>query len=223
MKSFVNRLLLAVTALVLAAPAIAADFTAGKEYLQLETPQPTTTGDKIEVVELFFYGCPHCYRLEPYLETWHDNLPDDVEFVRLPAILGRGWELLAKAYFTADLMGVQDKVHRQLFDSIHKDRRKYTNDQQLRAFFVAQGIDGGEFDKMFNSFAVNVKLNNARLMTRRYKINGVPTLIVNGKYSSSASMAGGNERLLEVVNHLVDRERKQAAQSDAGKATAVNL
>lgn len=222
MKKFVNRLLVAAFALSFAVTVRAGEFTAGTQYQVLETPQATTTGDRIEVVELFFYGCPHCYRLEPYIKTWHGQLADDVEFVRLPAVLGKGWELLAKAYFTADLMGVLDKVHGPLFDSIHKDRKKYRNERELREFFVSQGIDGEEFDKMFNSFAVTVKMNNARLMTSRYRINGVPTMIVNGKYSTSASQAGSNQKLIDVVNYLVAQERKQAAADTTGKAVANN-
>ena len=227
MKKIVNRLLVLLAASIFVSPVMAQDGHEGHNhsddrYQVLETPQPTTTGDRIEVVELFFYGCPHCYRLEPFIETWHKQLPDDVEFVRLPAILGKGWELMAKAYFTAELMGVLDKVHGPLFDSIHKNRQKYRNDREVRDFFVNQGIEGEEFDKMFNSFAVNVKLNNARLMTRRYKINGVPTMIVNGKYSTSASQAGGNQKLLELVDQLVEQERKQVAGTADSKAVATN-
>jgi len=192
----------------------AENYAEGKEYTRLISPQPTSTGDRIEVVELFWYGCPHCYHLEPFVENWLKNKPDDVAFVRLPAILGANWELLAKAYYTAELLGALDKTHRALFDAIHEQRAKMTNESMVRAFFMQQGVSAGDFDKTFNSFAVSVKLNNARMMTRKYAITGVPTLIVNGKYSTGPSMmTGGNERVMGVVDYLVMQERAAAAQT----------
>jgi len=204
----------------------AENYVEGNEYTKLDSAQPTSSGDKIEVVELFWYGCPHCYHLEPFIEKWLKNKPDDVEFVRLPAILGPGWELLAKAYFTADLLGVLDKTHSALFDAIHEQRIKFKDDAALRAFFMQQGVPAKDFDRIFNSFAVAVKLNNARMMTRRYAITGVPTLIVNGKYSTGPGMTQssdpkkpiGNEQVMDVVDYLVAQERKLAAAPAAPHA-----
>ena len=193
------------------------DFIEGRDYTKLSSAQPTSSGDKIEVVELFWYGCPHCYHLEPFIESWLKTKPDDVEFVRLPAILGASWELLAKAYFTADLLGVLDETHRALFDEIHEKNNRIRDEAALRAFFMQHGVSAADFDKTFNSFAVNVKLNNARLMTRRYAITGVPTLIVNGKYSTGPSQTNGNERVMAVVDYLVAKERA-AMPAAAGTA-----
>jgi len=196
----------------------AENYAEGKEYTKLSSPQPTSSGDRIEVVELFWYGCPHCYRLEPFIENWLKTKPDDVEFVLQPAILGPGWELLAKAYYTAELLGVLDKTHRALFDAIHEQNNKMKDESMLRAFFMQHGVSAADFDKTFNSFAVNVKLNNARLMTRRYAITGVPTLIVNGKYSTGPSMVtNGNEGVMGVVDYLVAQERAVAAAHAATK------
>ena len=197
----------------------AENFAEGREYTKLASPQPTSSGDKIEVVELFWYGCPHCYHLEPFLENWLKNKPDDVEFVRLPAILGASWELLAKGYYTAELLGVLDKTHRALFDSIHEKNNKIKDESMLRAFFMQQGVSAADFDKTFNSFAVAVKVNNARLMTRRYAITGVPTLIVNGKYSTGPSMVTkGNAGVMAVVDYLVGLERAASAEPTAANA-----
>jgi len=187
------------------------NYTEGKEYTKLSSVQPTSSGDRIEVVELFWYGCPHCYHLEPFVEKWLKSKPDDVEFVRLPAILGASWELLAKAYYTAELLGVLDKTHSALFAAIHEQKKKINSESVLRDFFIQQGVPAGDFDKTFNSFAVAVKLNNARMMTRRYAITGVPTLIVNGKYSTGPSATEGNERVMDVVDYLVAQERGTAA------------
>lgn len=197
----------------------AGNFVEGKEYTKLANPQPTSSGDRIEVVELFWYGCPHCYHLEPFMENWLKSKPDDVEFVRMPAILGGGWELLAKGYYTAELLGVLDKTHRALFDSIHEQNNKIKNEDILRAFFMRQGVSAADFNKTFNSFAVAVKVNNARLMTRRYAITGVPTLIVNGKYSTGPSMVtNGNEGVMAVVDYLVELERLATAEPATASA-----
>jgi len=207
MKTLSRWLLLLVLPCFMATAAMAADYKAGKEYTVLANPQPTSSGEKIEVVELFWYGCPHCYRLEPLISSWEESKPDDVEFVRLPAVLGPSWELYGRAFYTAQLLGVLDKIHPAMFTAIHKDKKKLKNEADLQALFVKQGVSAEDFKNTFNSFAVNVKTNNAKQMTKRYAITGVPTLIVNGKYSTSATQANGNENAIKVVNYLVDQER----------------
>ncbi len=167
-------------------------------------------------------GCPHCYQLEPYLKDWVAGKPDDVNFIRMPAILGPGWELLSKAWFTAELLGVTEQVHTALFEEIHKRRQRINTEEKLREFFVKHGVSAEDFDKTFRSFAVAIKVNNARLMTRRYAITGVPTLIINGKYSTSASIAGGNPELIKVMDYLVEQERKQATAPAESAVTAAS-
>lgn len=186
----------------------AEDFTQGQDYVELSNPQPTSTGDKIEVVELFWYGCSHCYSLEPYIQEWAASKPDDVEFVRMPGIASKRWVLLAKAYYTAELLGVLDKTHDALFEVIHKEKRKITDEAALQDFFIEQGVSAEEFKSTFNSFAVNVKVNTAREMSRRYTITGVPTLVVNGKYRTSLGMSRGSENAIKIVNYLIEKERK---------------
>ena len=188
--------------------ACAESYTQGQDYVELSNPQPTSSGDRIEVVELFWYGCSHCYHLDPFLEEWAASKPDDVEFVRMPAILGKRWGLLAKAYYTAELLGDIDKIHLALFKAIHEDKNKINDEAALQGFFVAQGVSAEDFKNTFNSFAVNVKVNNAKQMTRRYAITGVPTIIVNGKYRTGPGMARGNEGVIKVINYLVEKERR---------------
>ena len=187
--------------------ASAEGFTQGQDYIELSNPQPTSTGDKIEVVELFWYGCSHCYQLEPYIQEWLASKPDDVEFVRIPGIVSKRWELLAKAYYTAELLGVLDKTHDTLFEVINKENRKITDEAALQDFFVDQGVSAEEFKSTINSFAVNVKINNAKQMSRRYAITGVPTLVVNGKYRTSLGMARGSKNAIKIVNYLIEQER----------------
>lgn len=213
MKMVVKWLLTGLAPLLLATSCLAETYTAGKEYTVLSSPQPTSDADKIEVVELFWYGCPHCYRLEPFIARWRDKKPDDVEFIQMPAVLGKGWELLAKGYYTAEFLNVSDKTHAALFEELHVDKKKITDEAALQKIFVEQGVSAEDFKNTFNSFAVSVKLNNAKLMTKRYAITGVPTLIINGKYSTNASMAGGNENIIKVVDYLVAQERSQLATS----------
>ncbi len=190
-----------------ASAAVAGDYMEGAEYLRLAKPQPTSVAEKVEVVELFWYSCPHCFYLEPNISKWLENKPDDVEFLRLPAVLGKGWELLGKAYFTAELLGVVDKIHVPLFEAIHVKKQKFREVAAIEDFFVSHGVDRKDFKNTFHSFAVAIKINNAKLMTRRYAISGVPTLIVNGKFSTSASIAGSNEDVIKVVDFLIEQER----------------
>lgn len=197
------------------ATACAEPYKEGEQYKALAQPQATASADKIEVVELFWYGCPHCYRLEPVIGNWLKNMPDDVEFVRMPAIVGPPWELLAKAYYTAEFLGVMDTVHYALFDAIHKDKKKVVDEAAVQAIFEAQGVSAEDFKNTFNSFAVAVKVNNAKMMTKRYAISGVPTIIINGKYNTSGSLAGSNENILKVVDYLVEQERQAATAASA--------
>jgi thiol:disulfide interchange protein DsbA len=195
-----------------------ADFVEGVQYKRLASPQPTSAPGKIEVVEVFSYACPHCFHMEPEIEEWLKAKPDDVVFVRLPAVFRPEWEPLAKAYFTAEILGVLDKTHEALFEAIHEKNQRFGDEAAIQAFFVSQGVSAEDFKKTFDSFAVAVKVNNAKLMTRRYAIEGVPTLIVNGKFSTSGTLAGANEkdhsvkevneRTLKVVDYLVEQERK---------------
>lgn len=201
--------------LLLAATVLAGQsFDEGIEYQVLGSPQPTNS-DKIEVIEFFWYGCPHCYHLEPQLDEWVRKLPEDVEFIRVPAVLGPSWELLARAYYTARFLGVLDKVHRPLFDAIHQHDRKFHSVDDLAAFFAEHGVAEADFRKTFKSFAVVVRTNQSKQARERYGLTGVPTLVVNGKYRTSATLTGSNEKMLDVVDYLIQRERSGTASRAA--------
>ncbi|MFC1685060.1 thiol:disulfide interchange protein DsbA/DsbL [Pseudomonadota bacterium] len=185
----------------------AGSFQEGVHYQLLTTPQPTETGDKVEVLELFWYGCPHCFQLEPTIEKWLEHVPEGAEYRRLPAIFSKVWAINAQGYYAAEALGVLDKTHRPLFDAIHVHNQKLFDEASLAAFFVRQGVNREDFIKTFRSFAVKTKTNRAGVMTRRYGITGVPAIIVNGKYRTSVTMAGGEEKVMEVVNALIEKER----------------
>ena len=170
-------------------------------------PQPTASGDKIEVIEFFWYGCPHCYSLEPYLEKWLETKPDDVVFRRIPAVLGSNWIHYAKVYYAADKLGVVDKLHTPLFNAIHQQRMLLDDATRLGDFLESLGIDKDKFFTAYQSEEVSNQIKNAYIMGQDYGLTGVPTVIVNGKYRTSASQAGSNEKLIQVLNELIQMER----------------
>lgn len=218
MKSITRWLSTLLVSVLLTGPLAAAEYAEGKQYLRLSKPQPTTTPDKIEVVELFWYGCPHCYELEPHIQKWLETKPGDVEFVRMPAVLGQRWVLLGKAYYTAELLGVTETIHPALFEALHDKKQKLNDEAAVQDFFVDHGVSAEDFRNTFNSFAVSVKMNNAKSMTRRYALTGVPTVIVNGTFSTSGRQAGGNAGIIRVVDYLVAQERdRMASAADTDK------
>ena len=181
---------------------------AAEPYERITPPQPIKSGDKIEVVEVFWYGCPHCYSLEPYLDKWLETKPDDVEFRRIPGVLGKNWIPHARAYFTAVKLGIVDKIHRLLFDAIHIERIDLNTEKQLANFFEKHGVDRDEFIKIYESGETDDLMKQAFIAGQGYGLTGVPTIIVNGKYRVSASTAGGYAQLIEVLNLLIEKERK---------------
>ncbi len=196
---------------LLAFPALAMD--EGIDYAKLPQPQPTDTGDKIEVLELFWYGCPHCFHLEPGLDKWLERRPPNVAFRRMPAVLGPHWEPPARAFYAAEQLGVLDKIHTPLFDAMQVKKRKLDSEDELAEFFVEQGVPKEAFLKAYRSFAVDVKMRRAVEMGKRYGVDGVPSFIVNGKYRTSATQTGGIEKLFEVLDYLVAEETRAAGGS----------
>lgn len=183
-------------------------FDEGIEYRVIKPPVATQTGNKIEVVELFWYGCPHCFRLEPRMKQWLKNKPANVEFVRVPAIFNKRWELHAKAFYTAEALGVLDKIHTPLFDEMHVRKKHLHKKSDLKAFFVKNGVKAEDFDSTFDSFMVNIKVNRARDLSKRYGIDGVPSLVVNGKYLADGPMASGHTNLMKILDFLIKKEDK---------------
>jgi len=179
-------------------------FTEGKDYKLVKPAQQTTDPDKIEVIEFFWYGCPHCYTFEPALSKWLKNKPDNVQFIRQPAIFGKRWAPHAKAYFTAEVMGVVDKIHVDLFDAIQNKKQALQTEDDLAKFFAERGIDEKEFRKNFNSFFVDTKMRQAGAMGARYGLTGVPAVVINGKYQTGGS--------IPVVSYLVMKESLEKKQ-----------
>ncbi len=175
-------------------------------YETLSPAQPTQNLDKIEVIEFFWYGCPHCYSLEPTMEKWLKTKPANVEFIRQPAIFSSLWGKHAKAYFVAEALNVVDKVHADFFDAIQNKKQKLTTEDQLAAFFVAHGVDETKFRETFNSFLIDAKLRQAKAMAPRYGITGVPAIIINGKYKTNGPLAKSHENMIKVMDQLIQQE-----------------
>lgn len=175
-------------------------------YEVLATPQPTQNPDKVEVIEFFWYGCPHCYHLEPDLNKWLKTKPDNVEFIRQPAIFSSLWEKHAKAYFTAEALGVVDKVHADFFDAIQNKKQKLETEEQLLKFFSEHGVSETDFRNAYNSFPVDYKVRQAKTMAARYGVNGVPAIIINGKYRTSGPLAKTQQNMIDVMNRLIAKE-----------------
>ncbi len=181
----------------------AQEFNQGVEYERLSKPLAVQTGDQIEVRELFWYRCPHCYSLEPYIHDWLKRKPENAEYVPFPAVLSNSWEFQARAFFTFEALGALDKLHVPFFDAIHKENKSIRSPKQLASWAATHGVDEQSVLDAFDSFAVDTKTRQAALLTREYGIDGVPAVIVDGKYRTSGSMAGGNARLFDVIDHLV--------------------
>ncbi len=205
MKKYTALLTLSL-ALLFSAPAMAND-----GYTVISPAQPTETGDKIEVLEVFWYACPHCYDFEPHINKWLETKADDIEFRRMPGIFRKSWIPHAKAYYTALKLNALDKIHSPLFDAIHREKKKIYDDDSLEDFFDDQGIDNKQFSKVYESDEIDTQVKQAFVMGQRYKITGVPAVIVNGKYLVTGTTAGSFENMLKVVNTLVDKERTSGA------------
>ena len=198
-----------VTASLFGMTAQAADvpLEAGKTYVELANPVPVSVPGKIEVVELFWYGCPHCYSFEPTINPWAEKLPSDVNFKRLPAMFGGPWDAHGQMFLTLEAMGVEQKVHAAVFDAIQNQHMRLTDKKDMADFLATQGVDKDKFLTTFNSFAIKGQIKQAKDLAQKYGVQGVPTLIVNGKYRFDLGSTGGPEATLNVADQLIAKER----------------
>jgi thiol:disulfide interchange protein DsbA len=184
---------------------------AGKQYVELSSAVPVSVPGKIEVVEMFWYGCPHCYAFEPVINPWVAKLPADVHFVRIPAMFGGPWDAHGQLFITLDTMGVESKVHAAVFEAIQKEHKRLDKPDDMADFVATQGIDRAKFLETYNSFAVKGKIAQYKELAKKYEISGVPTMIVNGKYRFDLGTAGGPEQALQVADQLIAKERAAVA------------
>ncbi len=210
---FSRRLLLALGLSLCLIPAHA-QLTAGKDYSLVKPPQPTESGNKIEVMEFFWYGCPHCNNLQPALEAWLKRKPADVEFKRIPAVFQDSWIPLTKAYYTIETMGLVDKLHQEMFAALHKQRLPMRDANAIFDWAASKGVDRKKFADTYNSFGINGRTQRSIELTRKFDIPGTPALVVDGQYLTSPSMSlkadrsVDYDRFFQVVDGLIAEARK---------------
>lgn len=189
---------------------LAETFKAGEHYEVLPATVMTSDKSKIEVVELFWYGCGHCFHFEPMLTVWKAQQADDIVVKQQPAMWNKTMTLHAKAFYTAQALGLLDKIHEPLFAALNDktQRRTLNNEEGLQAFFVKFGVDKETFTKTFNSFGINSQAKLADSRARSYRMQGTPEIVVNGKYRVAAGLAGSQAKMLEVASFLIEKERQ---------------
>lgn len=190
-------------------PGAQSEIIEGKDYVVLAKPIPVENTGKVEVLEFFWYGCPHCYSLHPHLAAWLANLPADVNFRYVPAILRANWVPAAKIFHTIEAMGITGTLHDKVYDAIHRDKIDLNNDSVLFEWIEKQGFDRKKFENTYQSFTVQNLVAKSTQMTRQYELNGVPALIVNGKYITSGRMGGTPQDTIKTLNGLIEKARKE--------------
>ena len=190
----------------------AQEYEAGKHYEVLPSPVMTYDKNKIEVVELFWYGCGHCFKFEPMVKGWKDKLAADVDFRAMPAMWNDTMKLHAKAFYVAKALGIFDKTHAPFFSAMHVKKQRFKDEGSIAKFFAAYGVDEKTFEKTIKSFGITSQVNLAESRARSYRMQGTPEIIVNGKYRVSSGMTGGQPQMLKVASYLIEQERKALAK-----------
>jgi thiol:disulfide interchange protein DsbA len=207
-REFALGLLAASAAAGISAPAQAqGEPTEGREYTRLQSPVPVAVAGKIEVVEFFGYWCPHCNNFEPALDAWVHKLPADVNFRRIPVAFAAAQETLQKLYFALEGLGLVDSLHRKVFAAVHVQHMRFDKDSDVAGFASANGVDPAKLVDAVKSFAVANKCRQAKQQAEAFRIDGVPTLGIQGRYLTSLSLAGGAEPALLVTDALIRKAR----------------
>lgn len=195
------------------AAAAARTWTAGTDYTVIEPAQPTSTGDKVEVVEVFSYACPHCAHFQPYADELKSKLPANAQFVLLPAVFNAAWEPFARAFYTAQALGLVDKTHQALFDALHRDHLPLGSLEAIANFYAGYGASSGNFMSTASSFVIEAKMSHGAELIRAYGVEATPTLVVNGKYRISASSQQniGFPEMVQIALYLAQQEAKAGA------------
>jgi protein dithiol oxidoreductase (disulfide-forming) len=183
----------------------------GVDYTELSPTQPVEAQGKIEVIEFFWYGCPHCYTLEPLLERWIPKLPADVQFRRVPAVLNPNWGAESQVFYTFEALGVLGRLHRPFFDALHRDRLKSREADAMSEWLQKNGVDVKKYEAAAKSFGVQSKVRRATQLSAAYRIDGTPALAVHGRYTVSAEQGRTQQGMLAVADYLIGVARKGGA------------
>lgn len=208
-----GRALLVLTAAVaLGSGSAAAQLVEGKNYRRIANPQPVETGRKIEVIEFFSYGCPHCAALEPYLDAWLAKAPQDVAFRRVPVMFQQRWVPLAKIYYTLDALGVESKLSPEVFKAIHGSSTALWDTGKFYDWAVSKGLDRKKVEDVSTSFAVDGKIKRAMQLAQQYNVQAVPLVVVDGKFVTSSSDVGTHAQLPAAIDELVAKARSERSK-----------
>ena len=189
-------------------------YVAGAHYTELRAPVNTNDASKVEVIEAFWYGCSHCFRFEPLIVNWENNIPDDVDFVRFPAMWNGLMKVHAQIYYAAEALDALDVVHEHVYNAINIEGNRLQNERQIGALFAKYGVSEADFEAAFNSFSVRTKVNQAEQPMEDYEIRSTPNMIVNGKYLiTTGENVRTQQEMLEVVDFLVEKERQALRSS----------
>ena len=212
--NFRRRMLVAALGLApLAATAQARRPEAGVDFSELRPQQPVEAKGKVEVLEFFWYGCPHCYSLQPLIEKWVAQLPADVEYRRVPAVFNENWARDAAIFYTLEALGALERLHRPFFDAIHRDRLSTGDPVSRNDWLQKNGVDVQRFEEAFKSFGVQTKVRRAQQLSVAYRIDGTPALAVHGRYTISAEQARTQARMLSIADYLVAVVRKDGVST----------
>ena len=180
----------------------------GVDYVALKTELPVETPGKIEVIEFFWYGCPHCYSLEPLIESWLSKLPPDAQFRRIPAVFNDRWARDAAVYYAFEALGIVNRLHRPLFDAIHRDGLRTDSAEAFGQWLQRQGVETKKFDEVVRSFGVQSKVRRAAQLSVAYRIDGTPAMAVQGRYTVGAEQSRTQKAMLDTVDYLIGLVRK---------------
>lgn len=189
-------------------------------YIELKPPQPTEAPGKVEVIEFFWYGCPHCYDFEPVLNPWVKKLPKEVVFRRVPAIFNEQWGVAARVFYALEAINEQERLHSALFDAIHKQNLRITDESAMAAWLGKNGVDTDKYKAAYRSFGVETRLKRAMQMTQAYRIDGVPALAVQGRFVLSASAINDRQQLLNATDQIVKALMKEAGRGGSAAKPA---
>jgi len=202
--------------LLLSGLAFAVEPKFNENFKQTKNKIETSSPGKIEVIELFWYGCIHCYTMDPYLDKWAEALPDDVVFKRVPAIPRKSWVPGAKAYYALETLGLEKQLHKKLFNAIHKEKDLDPNNEKGLVDWVTLNgkLDKKEVKSAFNSFSIDTKLKKSYKIFKEAGATGVPTIIIDGNYMTSSTMAGGEQNAIDITNYIIENIRNDQKKSN---------
>ena len=187
-----------------------AELVEGRDYTVLPNPQPTHSDNNIEVIEFFWYGCPHCYQLHPYIKAWLKGMPKDVSFRYVPAIFRPNWVPGAKIFYALEVLGTRDRLHDKVYDAIHLDKIDLNKEDVLFDWVAKQGMDRQKFINAYNSFSVqNQDVPRSMNMSKSYGLSGVPAVVVGGKYVTSGRMGSTPQDTIKIMDELIQKARKE--------------